>query len=103
MSLEVVQLLEHGLTCIGENAFLLNRDGTITCSSYVSDFFLSALGSVFLGLEGRHQVDPRAAMDHQGVAFPPVKDSPSLSVFQHVLDHSPGSSGMVLVICPSTW
>ena len=64
---------EHGSMCIGENAFLLNRDGRITCSSYVSDFFLLAQDFVFLELEGRHQADPTAGMDRQGVAFPPAE------------------------------
>ena len=102
-SLEVVQFLEHGLTCISENAFLLNRDGRITCSSYVSDFFLLALDFVFLELEGRHQVDPTVGMDHQGVAFLQAEDFPILSVSDHSLDHRLDFSGMILSICPSTW
>jgi hypothetical protein len=61
--------LEHGSTCIDENAYLQKHDGRITCSSYVLDFFLLALDFVFLELEGRHQVDPTAGMDHHGGAF----------------------------------
>ena len=61
--------LEHGSTCIGENSFLQKHDERITCSSCVSVFFLLALDFAFLGLEGRHQVDPTAGMDHHDGAF----------------------------------